>query len=238
MSTWFNASLTCPSCAHEFVTEIVRGIHITRLPQCREEIMRGEFQARRCPACDRRVVIESSTVYTDFDRHHYVAVESVASATVQSAEVQHKTIFEESFNGGPPIAREMGRRFKRRLVFGYGALREKLVLWDAGFDDFVVEAVKGDLVAADGRWSPETCQLRIATVLDGGHLMFAVLPPRPRPEPGTAVVHEVEPLDFLTAASARYQSRLVNRGRIAGDFPWLHSDWLVDLSETAGLLDG
>jgi hypothetical protein len=231
MSTFYPHDVHCPACAQAFKVDVVWGIHITRLPWAREQILEGSFQVFACPACQHKVRVEGPSVYTDFERHQYVAIETTTSGGWQAAKLRHQTIFEDSFEGGPEIAREMGRTFTRRLVFGLGRLREKLMLWDAGLDDYAVEAVKGDLLARLELDHRDT-ELVLATILDGGHLMFARLPPRPRPASQSAeAVMRIEPIGFETAPASDYRRRSDARDAIAADYPWLGDDWLVDISE-------
>jgi hypothetical protein len=128
----------------------------------------------------------------------------------------------------------MGARFKRRVVFGYRALREKLVAWDSGLDDRVVEAVKGDLLRADGV-EPSDVVLRVARVLDGGHLLFAVHDPSPIPGERPAAqpfVYALPPAhDFMTATAAMLTARARDASGIERDYPWLQDDWFVDLHD-------
>lgn len=184
MSTFFPYQAKCPSCGHRFVAELARGLHITRLPQIRQQLLDGTFQIFTCPACGKPTVIEATVVYTDFERFEYVAVETSASAKWQAALARHKTVFQGCFEHGPPIAHDMGAKFKRRVVYGFRALREKLLIWDAGLDDRVVEAVKGDLVDDEGE-APKQIVLRLSRILEGGHLLFAAYRPvivEPEPE--------------------------------------------------------
>jgi len=231
MSTFYPHEVRCPGCARSFTVDVVWGIHITRLPWARQQILEGRFQVFACPGCALSVTVEGPSVYTDFERHQYVAIETSASASWQAAKLRHQTIFEDSFDSGPEIAREMGRAFTRRLVYGLGRLREKLLLWDAGLDDYAVEAVKGDLLGRLGLGHRDA-ELVLATILDGGHLMFARLPPRPRPDAEAAqTVRAIEPLGFETAPAAEYRRRLDAREAIARDYPWLEDDWFVDIGE-------
>ena len=237
MSTFYGHDLTCPACGHVFRVELVRGIHITRLPWARAQILEGTFQAFRCPPCNEPITVSGSIVYTDFQRHHYVAVESAARVTWQAAVLRHRSAFADSFECGPPIAQEMGRRFTRRVVFGLPGLREKLLLWDAGLDDVVVEAVKGDLLAGL-ELGPKDALLRVAGVLEGGHITFARFEPRPPPDaPGTPgaplVTRRVTPVDFETAPRAAYERRAEDRASIGRDYPWLQEDWFVDIGDGA-----
>jgi hypothetical protein len=236
MSTFVHREATCPACATKFQVEIALGLHITRLPDIRRRICDGTFQVARCPGCGKDTVFEATVVYTDFQRGEYVATETPRSATWQTARARHETIFRDSFEHGPPIAQEMGVKMKRRIVFGFRALREKLVLWDAGLDDRVVEAVKGDLLREEGE-SPRDAVLRIATVLAGGHLMFAVFDPVAPAEPGSAVPHP-PPRDFLTAPAAAYRARADAPSAIARDYPWLGDDWFIDVHDGPAYLYG
>src|SRR5213078_3587859 len=181
MTTFRIHPVSCPSGGHRFEVEIAHGLHLTRLPTIRERLIDGSFQVYACPACRESALYEATVVYTDFERGEYVAAETPSSASWQTALSRHQTVFRDCFESGPPIAQEMGAKFKRRVVFGFRALREKLVLWDAGLDDRIVEAVKGDLLAEEGE-SPSGVVLRIARVLDGGHLLFAAYAPVQLPD--------------------------------------------------------
>ena len=234
MSTFRFYPTKCPHCGHAFEVEIARGLHITRLPRIRERLIEGSFQVYPCPACGAKATYEATVVYTDFTRHEYVATETPRSTTWQAAIARHETVFRNCFTDGPPIAQDLGAAFKRRVVFGFRALREKLVLWDAGLDDRVVEAVKGDALADEGA-HPRDVVLRIANVLDGGHLLFAMYEPAaPPPElPADApwVAVQPAPFDFLTAPAARYAARVAEPSSISRDYPWLGDDWFVDLHD-------
>lgn len=234
MSTFRRYDTTCPACGHAHEVEIARGLHITRLPNIRRHLLDGTFQVYPCPACGKAAVYEATVVYTDFERNEYVACETARSATWQAALARHQTVFRDCFEHGPPIAQEMGHRFKRRLVFGFRALREKLVLWDKGLDDRIVEAVKGDLLREEGE-APRDAVLRISRVLDGGHLLFAVYepvrPPEDLPPDEPWVATLPAPHDFLTAPAAMYAARAAEPSRIERDYPWLGDDWFIDLHD-------
>lgn len=241
MSTFRHYEATCPSCGHKHTVEIARGLHITRLPNIRQQLTDGTFQVYACPACNEQAVYEATVIYTDFEKHEYIACETARSTTWQAAIARHQTVFRDCFVDAPPIAQEMGAKLKRRIVFGFRALREKIVLWNAGLDDRAVEAVKGDLLREDGE-SPRDVVLRIASVLDGGHLMFAafhpVRPPDGLPENQPWVMRLLPPHDFMTAPRAMYEARMAQPSSISGDYPWLHDDWFIDIHDGPSYLYG
>lgn len=219
------AALACPACAERFDVALFRGMRIGRLPDVRRAILMRTFEVFDCPCCGARVQAHHTPlVYTDFARFQYIAVEGRGSADVGAALARHRAAFDHAFLFGPDLAEELGRQVAPRLVFGLGALREKLVLADAGLDDRVVEAVKGDLLREAGL-APQQAQLRVEEVLDGGHLLCARLGPEgagPTPVMG-----------WVTATADRVARRAARRESIGDDWPRLGRDWVVDLHLTA-----
>jgi len=72
----------------------------------------------------------------------------------------------------PPMVREWGKGLELRAVFGLAALREKVLLSDAGIDDAWVEALKLDLMRS-GRFGPLHPNNRPrVTQVDDKHLVF------------------------------------------------------------------
>lgn len=234
MSTRSPYDLGCPACGHTFRVELASSIQIGRMPEARGQILDGTFHVFACPECKQATCVEKSLVYTDAVRGQYVAVESAAGQSWQAATLRHEAVFEECFVNAPSIARELGKRITKRLVFGFRALREKLVLWDAELDDYVVEAVKGDLARELGV-EPSEPIFRLARVLPGGHLLFARFaapaePPQTDPAaPMSLVLPAAE--GFETATRQHYERRNAQRGTISADFPWLQHEWLVDLHD-------
>ena len=233
MSKFFRRDVKCASCNHQFNVELALAIQTNRTLTARQEILDGRFQIFTCERCGHQMLIESSLIYTDFQRRHYVAVETLVGMPVDQALTRHHNVFARTFMNGPPVVREMGAAFTCRLVFGVRALREKLLIWNAGLDDYVVEAIKGDLLS---RWglSPQEAELRVTGIIHGGHIVFGRWDPRPRPvrpDGDATCVPNSRPRDFETVPATAYAARAYNRERIAEDYAWLQKNWLVDISE-------
>ena len=231
MSTFYAYRLEC-KCGHTDMVELVYGIHITRLPRARQQILDGDFQVFVCSACGERTAIEAPTIYTDFDRHQYVAVETAVRQDWATLGARHDHAFENSFTRGPAIASEMGTKFRKRCVIGFRALREKLMVWDAALDDLVIEGVKGRLMERLGI-TPGDGVFRLAGVLPGGHLTFLRFEPSPPAPPGTHVHHTTTmgAVDAETVLASEYVHQLEDRARIAQAYPWLADKWLVDIHD-------
>lgn len=230
MSTWAPRPVDCPACGESYEVPLLKGMHITRLPEVRQAIVDGTFQVFSCPACDHPVGLERPTVYTDFRAKQYIAMELGGTDDLGACQALHQKVFDECFLFGPDIAADLAQGMTCRLVFGIRALREKVLAWDAGLDDRAVEGVKL-AVFGERDWDPAAVQLRLLAVHQGGHLLFGAYPIHRRPaHPGPAVVPNDPALDHVTLRAATYEAVLADLPRLRGEAPWIFDPWLVDAS--------
>lgn len=232
MSTAEMEDIECLACQRSWAVPIYRGLRIGALPHVRAALLRGDWQIFTCPRCGARVQAHRyPVIYTDFPRGIYIAVEAVG-ADPAAALAAHKSAFDACFTLGPDVAEELGQSLRPRLVFGIGALREKLLILEGGLDDVSLEAVKGDVLRAEGLGTGDV-ELRLLTVLDGGHLLLAkVAPVRPDPDQpgGLRLAPARAPLGFVTVQRWRYDRRVSDRAALLQDWPQLRDGWIVDLS--------
>lgn len=207
MSTFHPHQVACATCGGSFEVHLLEGLHISRLPAQRQAILEGRFHAFACPTCTATTVVEAAAIYTDFEHGQYVAVE-VEGDWRQHRE-RHRKVFDETFTLGPLLAQELAFSITCRLVLGYRALREKLLLWDNGLDDRVFEAMKGEFLG--GHLFP----MRLAQVLEGGHLLCEVRVPS-----GASVWH--------TFTRDEYADCLEGQVHLLARYPWLNEEWYVD----------
>lgn len=142
MSTWFVERVTCPACHMEQDARLAHGVHASRAPEVREQVLSRTFHRITCTACSMRFVVNRELVYTDMDRRQWLQV-GFTDHRPRWPELETMALrtFERAFIGSP-LAAELRERFKVRLVFGVEELREKLAIWRAGLDDAVVECAK------------------------------------------------------------------------------------------------
>jgi hypothetical protein len=124
--------------------DLADGLHITRLPEVRQRILDGTFHTKVCRSCGHIGIVHTKTLYTDFDRWHWVAV---APPWLIHEWPRWEHIVRDEFEhnmrvAAPPMVKALADNFAVRLVFGFDALAEKLRAWDAGLDDRMVEALK------------------------------------------------------------------------------------------------
>ena len=108
MSTWDPWTLACPDCGTQQEVRVLKGIHISRLPEVRLALFEGHYQTFSCPGCKRKIQVEAETVCTDFPNHNYVAVEVHGTPDWRAAKRKHLAIFDACFTFGPEPAQDLG----------------------------------------------------------------------------------------------------------------------------------
>ncbi|MEQ1570957.1 MAG: CpXC domain-containing protein [Myxococcota bacterium] len=216
MSTWDTHPIGCGSCGASFEVPLLKGMHITRLPEVKASIRDGTFQVFRCPGCGAATEVDRPSVYTDFDAGHYVGVEPRRGGDRDEAKRRHRAVYDHAFLLGPAAASELATRTVHRVVFGHRALREKVLAWDAGLDDVVVELAKA---LAFGR-RVDSAEVRLIGLLPPGeHLWFAVYAHGTHP-----------PVDHRVVLRSEYEGCLARREELRDAFPWVFDDWIVEAS--------
>lgn len=143
MSTWVTRTVRC-ICGALGTMDLADGLHITRLPEVRARILDGTFHTRACPSCGHIGIVHTKTLYTDFERWHWVAVAPpwLVQDWAHWADIVTHEYDHHMRVAAPPMVKALADHFAVRLVFGFDALAEKLRAWDAGLDDRMVEALK------------------------------------------------------------------------------------------------
>lgn len=148
MSLFVEMNLTCPECAEVFSFDAVGSVNADRRPDLRDEILEDVFQTATCSACDHSFRLEPDFNYLDVGQGQWIAA-LPARALRDHLEIaaEKQAVFDLSYGAqAPAAAQAVGQDLARRLVFGWPALREKLVLADLGFDDVLWEVAKLDLL--------------------------------------------------------------------------------------------
>lgn len=175
MSLFSTTTLKCPHCGQANTLEEVGSLNADRRPDLRQQILDGSFQAADCSHCGKRFRLEPDFNYMDAGRGQWIACypgPRILDHLEAAAEME--AVFDSNF--GPAAgqaAHALGQALTGRVVFGWAAMREKLVARDLGLDDLVLELLKLDLL----RGMPEIplgagTELRLVDVA-GPDLTFA-----------------------------------------------------------------
>lgn len=148
MSIFRPMMATCPACDETFQMDAVESVNADRRRDLREAIIGGSFQVIGCPKCDARFRLEPLFNYLDVGRGQWISVQPLASLPDWTEnEDEAVATFSTAYGAeAPPAARDIGQGLRPRLVFGWSALREKLVAAEAQLDDVTLELLKLTLI--------------------------------------------------------------------------------------------
>ena len=122
-----------------------------------------------CPSCGTALRLPAHITYLDMRRGQWILVEDAGQiAQWPAVETEATELFSTSFGASaPPLQCTIGADLKARLVFGWPALREKLLAAEAGLDDVVLELLKISVIrnVPDSPLSDST-ELRLAAASD------------------------------------------------------------------------
>lgn len=141
MSTWTERELAC-SCGRTLRARVAIGAHVGRAPQVRTAILERTFHRFTC-GCGTAIVVDTQFEYFDLDRHQLFLVGATSERAAWPAfERRLRETVLRTLEWGSPLTSNLVAKLVPRVVFGLEALREKLVLADAGLDDGLIECVK------------------------------------------------------------------------------------------------
>jgi hypothetical protein len=179
MSLFKTSTITCPVCATKFDYDTVHSVNADRRKDLRQEILDGTFQILACPKCKNTFRLDCEFNYLDIGRGQWIAAEPVAAAGEWKAcEDAARELYALAYGDrAGEAAREVGAGLKPRIVFGWPALREKIVAVDHGLDDVAVEGCKATAMRnqAEIPFSGDA-DLRLVAV-EGDRLVFAWVNP-------------------------------------------------------------
>jgi hypothetical protein len=144
MSMFNRASMPCPVCGTPKAFDLVASVNADRRPDLRAKIMDGSFQREKCDSCGSTFRTPPLMTYLDMARNQWILVQPGGDVRQWKAlQEKARSVFAVAY--GPdasPEAQDMGREIKARVVFGWGALSEKLLCSEHGVDDVNLELLK------------------------------------------------------------------------------------------------
>jgi hypothetical protein len=144
MSLFVYARSTCGQCGTVAERDLAASVNADRRPDFRQDIIDGTFQAVSCTECGAAMRLPAHLSYLDVGRGQWILTEEITRLPEwRTSEAEANAIFDQSYgDGAPPIAHEIGEELTPRLVFGWPALREKLICRQLGLDDVTLELLK------------------------------------------------------------------------------------------------
>ena len=126
MSTEISKDIICPQCGESQKYRLFASINAKENPELKRRVLDETLFAWRCTRCNYFAAMAYSFLYTDPDAGYIICVTPAGegSVTEPTQEIQD---------------------FTKRSVRNLAELKEKILIFDAGFDDMAVELVKNAL---------------------------------------------------------------------------------------------
>lgn len=129
MSIITNGKAVCSKCGKEHVVKIYKSINVAQDPELKEKVLDGSLFLWECPDCGASNLVAYDSLYHDPEAK--LMIWMLPFGEPEGAE---KTAIMNQ-------AKAMGD-YHLRIVANAGDLMEKLIIFEAGFDDHCIELVK------------------------------------------------------------------------------------------------
>lgn len=133
--------ITCPSCGHIFTRELNTAVFSDTVE--REEILKNDFGEVDCPVCNHKFILNYRFVYTD-DELKYMIINDPKFVDPSS-----RLALVSSFKLLDAVRKNEAKKFRRVMTADIRDLREKILIFEAGLSDKVVEIMKYILLESD-----------------------------------------------------------------------------------------
>lgn len=129
------SDVTCPSCGSLSKAEARGAVNAREDPAAKKAIIDGSFFSHTCPACGNTTRLIYNTLYVDPDKRVMIGLAADGGLDAQS----------QLMSAANGLSIPDG--FILRAVLNANDLREKILIFDAGLDDRIVEIAKGNALS-------------------------------------------------------------------------------------------
>ncbi|MEG0291464.1 MAG: CpXC domain-containing protein [Anaerovoracaceae bacterium] len=134
MSKKVKQEVSCPNCGHKQNIEIWESVNVSLTPELKERILSHDFFVFECSECGNKMPLAYDCLYNDIKKHAMVWLLPDYSEELRREVNEAKTI---EVDGKP-----FGNIYMNRIVETPNGLKEKIMIWDEGYDDRIIELLK------------------------------------------------------------------------------------------------
>ena len=132
-------TISCSKCGKSFDVLVWDSINVDTYPEQRERIKNGSFNRYLCPDCGYSMIVQYKCLYNDMSNSKQVFV--FPNNFEENLEVANRyfTLLEKE---ELKVVASIAANCIFRAVHDFSELREKVNMWDSGFDDAAMEIYK------------------------------------------------------------------------------------------------
>jgi hypothetical protein len=160
MSIQQNEPVVCPNCKNIITIETYQSLNPNRQTDVTPAILNDTLQSGTCP-CGKQIRIEPHMMYMDIKNGLFMAVfPSSEIENFKQHEMETATTFDDTLKSFPDAPKA-----KKRIVFGWPALKEKVLAQEHGISDIELEMVKMAIIRTGADQIPfQTTCLRLVDI--------------------------------------------------------------------------
>ncbi len=128
---------TCPNCGKHCGLDIWNTITATLEPDARLALLNGQLFIHTCPDCDTPNRMDYSTIYNDPERGFMINYVNNQNDYNEGIRMLNGLMDPENSDEN-----SLARSYIYRMVTSQNALREKVLIFENGLDDRIIEMVK------------------------------------------------------------------------------------------------
>ena len=145
MTTHTN-SIACPQCGKYFFFTTHKTIDLSKNPELKAKAQSGALFTLHCPHCHHQAVNPDGFIYLDPESHILVHCAVTPDRIQETLEKIHEdaamSLPAENDEAVKTTLHEKPETYTIRVVTSLPDFQEKIAIWEAGFDDRVMELVK------------------------------------------------------------------------------------------------
>lgn len=137
MSEFKNQLLTCPYCGAKSEFKIWNNINVILDPELKQDVLNKSVFTFICPHCGRRAKVSYDCLYHDAAQEYMLYL-----VTSEKSEQDTYQMILDNWSNTMVQQMIQGENYRLRIVHSQNELREKILIFDAGKDDRVIELCK------------------------------------------------------------------------------------------------
>jgi|GEM_PF-1934047 len=196
----------CPYCGKAFWFEQKTSLRIPGDEKYKEQILSSEYYQPFCPKCGQQLKFSVSCTYMDSEKKLMILSEPEPMKG-QDEQILARLRMDHVDASDSPLENVGSwylRSFCRRVVYNGDSLREKIYLWDLGYDDRIIELLKLSLSQAYIKEHGGTVNRMFLDEREGERLTFILML-------GERAPYEMVSLDAPASAYDLFREQLSSR---------------------------
>ena len=152
MSIQLHKKISCPKCTALNNYDWLGSLNFDRNPDLIQKVLDNTLYSISCTSCQHEYRIEPDFSCFYLTKKHWLVVHPIVLISRwPELEKLGQSTFDLAFGEkAPSSAKELGKDVRPRIVFGWPALREKILIINFGLDDVQVELAKMIIIKNEG----------------------------------------------------------------------------------------